>query len=146
VRNALSYLEPGPFLVIYGDVFFDESITPLIRTHRRRRPAATLAVHEEVSAAGKGVVELDSGGRVTHFIEKGEPGPGRFLINSGIYVLESDFTRSLPRGVFLDFGHHVLPQAVEAGAAVVAQRLNRPVIDIGTHYGLAMARARAEAP
>jgi NDP-sugar pyrophosphorylase family protein len=143
VRNALSYLEPGPFIVLYGDVFLEESIDAMLGFHREQGAIATIAVHEADSAEGKGVVEVDDSARVTRFSEK-EPGEaGRILINSGIYVLESEILAPLEPGVVCDFGHDVLPWAVEHGLPVFAYRLRKPVIDIGTPAGLALARSVA---
>lgn len=141
VRRALPHLEPGPFLVVYGDVVVDDRFAPLVETHMRERPSATLAVHEEASAEGKGVLEIDTSGRVTAFVEKGQPGPGPFLINSGLYVLESKIVAALPENVPCDFGHDVFPPALAAGEVIVIHRLTRPVVDIGTEEGLARARS-----
>jgi NDP-sugar pyrophosphorylase family protein len=143
VRRALPYLGDEPFLALYGDVLWYEPLAPLVKTHAEARPAATLAVHEAASAEGKGVVEVDSTGSVTGFVEKGASGSGPFLINSGIYMVEPELVRSLPVGVPLDFGHDVLPAAVADGNPILAHRLARPVIDIGTEEGLARARALA---
>jgi mannose-1-phosphate guanylyltransferase len=145
VRNALSYLEPGPFIVLYGDVLLEEPIETMLGFHRDRGAVATIAVHEQDSAEGKGVVEVDDSGRVRRFSEK-EPGDaGRVLINSGVYVLESEIVAPLERGVVCDFGHDVFPWAVEHGVPVFAYRLRKPVIDIGTPEGLALARSVAGA-
>jgi NDP-sugar pyrophosphorylase family protein len=143
VRRALSCLGPGAFLVVYGDVFLDDRLAPLIATHLQARPTATLAVHEEALADGKGVVEVDAAGRVTAFVEKGQRGRGRFLINSGIYVVEPELVSSLPEGLPLDFGHDVLPRALRAGETILTHRLARPVIDVGTKEGLARAQELA---
>jgi NDP-sugar pyrophosphorylase family protein len=146
VRNALSDLEPGPFIVLYGDVLIEEPIQAMVQLHRDQGAVATLALHEADSAEGKGVVEIDDDGRVTTFAEK-EPGAaGRVLVNSGIYVLESDILAPLERGVVSDFGHDVFPWALERGLPLFAYRLSRPVIDIGTPEGLALARSVGGAP
>jgi NDP-sugar pyrophosphorylase family protein len=155
VRNALQHLEPGPFLVLYGDVVVREPVFAMLELHRDSGALATLAVHEAETAEGKGVVEVRPDGRVGGFTEK--PDAGRIgqqavrpaLVNSGIYVLESEFVSELPHGVEVDFGHDVFPRALATGVPVFAHRLSRPVIDIGTPSGLALAResayARAEA-
>jgi NDP-sugar pyrophosphorylase family protein len=143
VRRALPYLEPGPFLVLYGDVVVDDGLESLIATHASAQPAATLAVHEEPSAEGKGVVKVDASGRVTAFVEKGERGTGPFLVNSGLYVIESELVSELPENTAYDFGHDVFPQALGAGETMLVHRLARPVVDIGTEEGLARARALA---
>src|SRR5947207_283090 len=143
VRNALPLLEPGPFVVLYGDVCIDEPLDGMVDAHRANGAVATVAVHEAESAEGKGVVEVDEGGRVERFAEKQSRAAGPVLINSGVYVLESDIVALLAPDVPSDFGHDVFPKAVDQGLAVFAWRLSSPVIDIGTPQGLSLARANA---
>lgn len=144
VRNALPYLEPGPFLVLYGDILIDQPVKSLLECHRKRNARATLAVHEAESSVGKGVVEVDPSGRVTKFTEKATRKSGRALINSGLYILNTDLVAELWPGVPRDFGHDVFPSAVDRGVAIFAVRLAWPVIDIGTPDGLYLARSHVE--
>jgi NDP-sugar pyrophosphorylase family protein len=141
VRNALPYLQPGPFLVLYGDVVIVEPLDRMLELHRDRGAIATLAVHEASSAEGKGAVEVDETDRVTRFAEKSPQTTGPALINSGLYVLESELVASLAPGEASDFGRDVFPGAVDGGSPVFAYRLATPVIDIGTPEGLSLARA-----
>ncbi len=145
VRNALRWLEPGPFLVVYGDVFIDEPIDSILECHQSSRAIATLAVHEADASEGKGVVEVAPTGRVTGFKEKELRGPGRVLVNSGIYVLESSIMTLVPPGEEADFGRDVFPRALERGLSIYAAPLGSPVIDIGTPEGLSLARSRVGA-
>jgi mannose-1-phosphate guanylyltransferase len=142
VRNALAELEPGPFVVLCGDVLVDEPLDPILRLHRATGALATLAVHEAGSAEGKGVVEVDPAGRVVRFVEKGAQAPGRVLINSGVYVLESDVVSPLVPGVPSDFGRDLFPAALWHGLPLFAARFSSPVIDVGTPEGLSLARVR----
>jgi mannose-1-phosphate guanylyltransferase len=143
VRNAFRHLDAWPALIVYGDIFVDDRIEPLMTAHRRFGGTATLAVHEASSAEGKGVVDVDRTGRVRSFVEKSHQAEGPVLINSGIYVVERDLIAGLPEGIPLDFGHDVLPRAASEGVSLYAHRLRQPVIDIGTPEGLALARRRA---
>jgi NDP-sugar pyrophosphorylase family protein len=145
VRNALAHLEPGPFIVLYGDVVVDQPLDAMLALHRDRGAVATLAVHHSESAEGKGVVVVDDVDRVTRFAEKQTSARGPALINSGLYILETDLVAPLVPGVATDFGADVLPGAVDAGLPVMAFRLASAVIDIGTPDGLAQARAAAAA-
>jgi mannose-1-phosphate guanylyltransferase len=141
VRNALRHLEPGPFVVLYGDVLVEEQLGSLLEFHRAAGSLATLAVHEADSAEGKGILEIEPTGRVTRFVEKGQQNTGRALINSGMYVLESDLLSSVAPGAVCDFGEDVFPQALARGLPIFAFRLRSPVIDIGTPEGLSLARS-----
>jgi mannose-1-phosphate guanylyltransferase len=137
VRKALARLTPGPFIVVYGDVVFEDPFDGLIERHHSSGADATLAVHRGTSAAGKGTVEVDDNGMVDAFAEKPAfARQGDFLINSGIYVLETDFVASLPAGVPLDFGHDVLPASLSSGARVATFVLSHPVVDVGTPEGI----------
>jgi mannose-1-phosphate guanylyltransferase len=143
VRNALPLLEPGPFVVLYGDVLIDEALSALLATHRRSAALATLAVHRAENVEGKGVVRVDATGRVTGFLEKPAEASARALINSGMYILETDLVATLPCGMELDFGQDVFPRAVERKLRIFAHTLLVPAIDIGTPEGLAQAQRRA---
>jgi NDP-sugar pyrophosphorylase family protein len=143
-RNALPLLEPGPFLVLYGDVLVDEPLAPVFEFHRRQRAFATLVVHEAESAEGKGVVRVDARGRVSSFEEKTHREPGPVLINSGVYVLETKLLAPLPVGVAADFGKDVFPNALAQGIPIFSYQVASPVIDIGTPEGLAQAGAAVE--
>jgi mannose-1-phosphate guanylyltransferase len=145
VRNALALLQPGPFLVLYGDVLVRDSLRPMIELHGKHKGVATLAVHRADCADGKGTVEVDAEGRITRFIEKGATTARHpFLINSGIYVIEAALVSSLPPGRFCDFGMDVFPQALRQDRLMLAHVLRWPVIDLGTREGLAQGRAAAE--
>jgi mannose-1-phosphate guanylyltransferase len=146
VRNALPHLEPGPFLIVYGDVLINESLRPLLALHQTSGAVATLAVHGAHSAEGKGVVDVDEVGRVRGFLEKGLHVNEPVLINSGIYVVETELVAALPAGQFSDFGIDVFPQALQSGLPIFASRLASPVVDIGTPEGLSLARSMVGAP
>jgi mannose-1-phosphate guanylyltransferase len=144
VRNSLQYLKPAPFLVLYGDVLVQESLGGMVDFHRTSGAVATIAVHSSDSVEGKGVVEVDETGRVKQFAEKPARSGGAALINSGIYVIEEDLLASVPRGSMADFGQDVFPMALANGMPLVAYRLKRPVVDIGTPGGLELARSIVE--
>jgi mannose-1-phosphate guanylyltransferase len=138
VRNALEHLGREPFVVLYGDVVIDEPLTDLAAAHQTCHAAATLTVYESATTVGKGVVEVDDRGRVLRFVEKNRSGPG--LVNAGLYVVDPRLIAMLPAEHPLDFGHDVLPAAVDRGERVFAYRLVAPVVDVGTPEDLERAR------
>jgi len=143
VRNALEALGPDAFLVLYGDVIFEEPIEPLAATHRERGAVATLSVYESDRLEGKGVVSVDSEGLVTGFIERGEHAPGETgLVNAGLYVIEPRLVATLAPGVAADFGHDVFPAALARGERLATHSLGAPAIDVGTPDDLERARLR----
>jgi NDP-sugar pyrophosphorylase family protein len=141
IRNALPQLGRDSFLVLYGDVLVDEPLGPMLEFHRQQDVLATLAVYESSLTEGKGVVRLDSGGRVTSFEEKNHGQRGPALVNAGLYLINPQLVASLPRGEAADFGDDVFPRALERGWHIAAYPMGAPVLDIGTPEGLALARA-----
>lgn len=143
VRNALPHLDGEAFVVLYGDVLIDAPLAPMLALHGEHAAAATLAVYEGQSTLGKGVVDVDERGRVRRFVEKEPDRTGPGLVNAGLYVVEPALVAPLPAEVPLDFGHDVLPAAVDRGERILAHRLPGPVLDIGTPEALELARTLA---
>ena len=143
VRNALEYLGSEPFAVLYGDVIIQEPLDQLADVHRNTGAIATLTVYEAESTIGKGVVEVDEHGRILRFAEKQSERSGPGCVNAGLYLLDPDLVAALPHGEPLDFGHDVLPAAVDRGEPVFAYRLGAPVLDVGTREDLELARRLA---
>jgi NDP-sugar pyrophosphorylase family protein len=141
VRNALDQLGEGAFVVLYGDVLFEQPLEPLVRSHRERGALATLAVYESDSLHGKGVISADASGRITGFVEHGDFEPGaRGLVNAGLYVLEPALVAALQPGLPADFGHDLFPAALARGDHLAVHMLAAPVLDVGTPADLRRAR------
>lgn len=141
VRNALDQLGERAFVVLYGDVLFEEPLEPLVRAHRERGALATLAVYESDSLEGKGVISADPSGRITGFVEHGDFEPGaRGLVNAGLYVLEPALVATLEPGRAADFGHDLFPAALARGEHLAVHMLAAPVLDVGTPADLRRAR------
>ena len=73
-----------PFLLTYGDGLSDVNIKKLVEFHKKNKKLATLTA---IQNAGRfGVLNIDSGNKVSSFLEKpkGESG----WINGGFFVLE----------------------------------------------------------
>jgi mannose-1-phosphate guanylyltransferase len=142
VRNALPALGNESFFVLYGDVVVDQPLAPIARAHRARGAAATVTVYESDQVEGKGTVVVDDDGWVRRFAEKQALVRAPALVNAGLYLLEPGFLAGLPPGTEADFGHDVFPSAIARGSRLLAYRLPRPVIDVGTPDGLRLARER----
>lgn len=137
--NALGMLGDDAFFVIYGDVMLFEPLAPIIRTHLNSGAVATLAVYKRDNTRAKGVVEIDSHGRVQSFVEQDPDRTGPGLVNAGLYLVGPALLADSPRNAFLDFGHDVFPDALRMGQHLQTH-LIPSVLDIGTPEDLASAR------
>ena len=148
--GALSPLRPfleGEefFVVLYGDVLTDQPLGPVIDAHRRSRADATLLLTEVDDPRRAGMVELDAGDRVLRLVEKPPHWPAsERWANGGVYLLGPRVWAFGPGSGYHDFGFHLLPAMLAAGARVQGFRSTRTLIDIGSHERLGQATAAVE--
>lgn len=138
-----------PFVVVYGDLYTNLDLTRLIKFHcGHKRGAfpdllATLALYRVPNPTECGLVEQDTVGRVTRFVEK--PPPDQVftdLANAGVMICEPNILEFVPKDTVYDFGRDLFPERLEAGAPLLSQPLadNEFLIDIGTPGGYARAQ------
>jgi len=86
VRRIQKYIDSGTFMVTYGDGVADLDITALVSFHRAHGKLATVTSVRPVSRYG--VLDLDGGGKVAHFVEKprveGWVSVGFFVFERGV--------------------------------------------------------------
>lgn len=114
-------------LVLSGDHIYQMDYSAMIAAHRAGGAVVTLAVHRVpvAEASSFGVVQRGADGRIVDFVEKpaqpqGDPDdPTTALVSMGVYVFDWAWLRSaLDTGrTDADFGHDILPLAVETGLA-----------------------------
>ncbi len=134
-QNLYSIVREAPthLIVLSGDHVYKMDYGKMLRVHKERGAAATIATIEvrREDTARFGVVQADDDDRVVGFLEKPAPdtvGPGHapVLASMGIYVFRMDvLTQALEADAASashhDFGHDILP-ALIAQAPVVAYR------------------------
>jgi len=105
VKNAEKYLDET-FLMLNGDIFTDLDITAMMKLHRDREAKITIARTPVKDPTSYGLIEADTQGRITRFIEK--PSTNEIttnLINAGIYILEPDILTHIPPRVNFSIEH-----------------------------------------
>lgn len=124
------------FIVMNGDSFLELDLRRPINLHRTHGGIATLAVVPVENSGRYGTVHVDSGNRVTKFLEKtGDEAPG--LINAGIYVFSSAIFDHIPAGP-VSLEKDVFPKLLSLGFYAVQER--GVFIDIGTPKDYAQAQ------
>ena len=96
-RLALSLLEPGPFFMVNGDTLTDLDLSSLARAHAAAEPLVTMALALNTEPDRYGGVQLDEGGRVTRFVERGDAARGSFHF-IGVQIASPDAFADLPPG------------------------------------------------
>jgi mannose-1-phosphate guanylyltransferase/phosphomannomutase len=104
------------FLVISGDALCDIDLTALLRFHEEKGAAVTIGLKSVENPLEFGIVVADGEGRVERFLEK--PSWGQVFsdtINTGIYVLEPEVLKHIPREGPYDFSKELFPLLLEMG-------------------------------
>ncbi len=132
VKNVERYLDE-PFLVLNGDVFSDLDVMSMVRFHQERKARVTIALTPVDDPSSYGLIETDTEGRVTRFLEKpawSQATPS--MINAGTYILEPDVLAEIPPEREVSFEREVFPQLLARGEPVYAYSSSTYWIDIGT--------------
>ncbi|WP_048148184.1 sugar phosphate nucleotidyltransferase [Palaeococcus ferrophilus] len=120
------------FLVIYGDVFTNFDYGELIKAHRENDGLVTVALTKVYDPEKYGVVELSEDGKVVGFEEKPHR-PKTNLIDAGIYVVNKEILKDVPKNREVYFEREILPKYVGQGL-VYGHLMPRETywVDLGT--------------
>jgi glucose-1-phosphate adenylyltransferase len=136
VLRNLNVVEHDPsdtVLVLAGDHIYKMDYQPFVTAHRRRRADVTIAVRRVplAEASRMGILALDESDRVTEWQEKPKQ-PKSDLASMGVYVFSKRTLRRWLAEDRVDFGRHVIPAMLDAGARVFGYRFNGYWQDVGT--------------
>ncbi len=115
VKLVEHYLDET-FLVVSGDAVTDMDLGALLRFHRERGAAATLALKRVPDPLEFGVVITAEDGRIERFLEK--PTWGEVFsdtINTGVYALEPEVLAEIPADQPFDFSKELFPKLLADG-------------------------------
>ena len=134
VRRLQPFLDER-FFVLYGDVLTDLDLAALDRFHTAQQAALTAALYHVPRPWECGIVDMDSSGRISRFVEK-PPKAAVFsdLANAGIYVMEPSLITAIPPDAFYDFGRDLFPSLLRHGAAIYGYPIGPDdyLLDIGS--------------
>lgn len=88
-----------PCLVMNGDLLTDLNFQSMIDFHSSTGAAATVGIFEREIRIDLGVLEISDDHRVVRYQEKPT---SRYLASMGVYILDPDVLRYIPRGVRYD--------------------------------------------
>jgi len=131
--NVIEHDASDTVVVLAGDHVYKMDYQPFVAAHRRRRADVTIAVRRVplAEASRMGILALDDADRVTEWQEKPKQ-PKSDLASMGVYVFSKKALRRWLSEDRPDFGRHVIPAMLEAGARVFGYRYNGYWQDVGT--------------
>jgi glucose-1-phosphate adenylyltransferase len=136
VLRNLNVVEHSPgdtVLVLAGDHIYKMDYQPFVAAHRRHRADVTIAVRRVplAEASRMGILALDEQNRVIDWQEKPKQ-PKSDLASMGVYVFSKKTLRRWLSEDRADFGAHVVPAMLDAGARVYGYRYSGYWQDVGT--------------
>ena len=131
--NVIEHDQADIILVLAGDHIYKMDYAPFVAAHRRHRADVTIAVRRVplAEATRMGILALDENDRVIEWQEKPKQ-PKSDLASMGVYVFSKKTLRRWLSEDRVDFGAHVIPAMLEAGARVFGYRYNGYWQDVGT--------------
>mgnify|MGYP000692791724 CR=1 FL=1 len=107
------------FIVISGDVFTNINLTDIVRFHKKKGALVTIALTRVTDPTEYGIALLDDEFRIRKFLEK--PSWSEVfsnLVNMGIYVMEPDVLRLIPKDKKFDFSRDLFPLLLKKDEAL----------------------------
>lgn len=132
--NSCPFLH-NPFLVVYGDNFFEYDLREAIDFHERKKGTATVVLYEKENIAQSGVALLGEDDRIIKFIEK--PKQNEFishLVNTGLYILKPSVLNYIPTRKFFDFSKDVFPEMINRKEKIFGIVLKGNLIAVDTPF------------
>lgn len=116
------------FWIFYADVLTDLDLDEMLKQHSELGAIATIGVYRVPDPSRCGIVQVDTKGWITEFIEKPKLPVGN-LAFSGILLASREFLSVVPEHSPADIGFDVLPRLV---GRMAAYEIKDYLIDIGT--------------
>jgi NDP-sugar pyrophosphorylase family protein len=132
VRSAAGDID-RTLLVLNGDVLSDLDVRAFLRSHRKRRAAASIALARVKDPTLYGLVETAPNGRILRFLEK--PTWDEVTcntINAGAYLFEPSAIARIPPGVPYSLERGLFPSLRGAGLTFYGFVTSGYWMDIGT--------------
>lgn len=136
------YRIKGTLLAMNGDSLVQLDFFQMLCAHIAHGAVATVGLARVDSTFRYGRVDIDEAGRIRAFAEKsGESSPG--LINSGVYVFQSEVFAEIPAERAVSLERQVLPGLI-SGRRLFSFSTQGQFIDIGVPEEFARAQTEIE--
>jgi mannose-1-phosphate guanylyltransferase/phosphomannomutase len=120
-------------LVVSGDLLTDFNLKEILEFHSKKGSIFTIGATTVKNPYQFGIIKMDEEGKVVRFLEK--PSPAEVfsnIINAGIYVIEPEVFKYVPKGIEFDFSKDLIPILLSKNEPVYAFEFKGYWRDIGT--------------
>ncbi|MDR1941519.1 MAG: NDP-sugar synthase [Endomicrobium sp.] len=134
VKKNESFFD-GTFVVMSGDGLSDVNLKEALAFHKKNKSAATIVLKKIDTRFEYGITLTDKRGKVKKFVEK--PLWGDVFantVNTGIYILEPEIFKYIPKNKFFDFGADLFPLLLKNKKNIFGYVTRQYWTDIGNIY------------
>lgn len=127
-------LDSEPFVLVFGDVFFDIDLNRMINFHKQNGAEATLFVHPNSHPFDSDLVETDSNGKIVKFDSKHNIRDYWYknCVNAGLYILNPSVCMQVKSPVKTDLEKEILAEMISDNRLVYGYRSPEYIKDVGT--------------
>lgn len=128
LRLALTLLKSDTVMIMNGDSLCDCDLKKFLRFHKSKKADVSLLLTKVSGTSRFGRVNIERGGRIVSFEEKGQDGAG--WINGGIYLISRVYLSEIPQRRAVSFEKEMFPKWVNRN--FYGYQSKGRFIDIGT--------------
>ena len=138
IRLASVYLRSETALILNGDSYCQLDIDEFSAFHQLHKSRASIALTQVENAGRYGLVQLNQGGEIISFKEKGQPSSAGW-INAGLYLIQREVIVTIPVDKAVSIEHDVFPKWI--GKSLFGFKGGGRFLDIGTPESYAAAES-----
>lgn len=129
------------FFVVYGDIFTDQDLNPIIQKHLKTNSIGTILLHKRKNS--NSMITVDKNGIIENFYERPSEDLKKelnnqnidFYVNSAIYLLSEKILDLIPSNKKVDFPKDIFPLLIkDRKLSGVPLTGNRVAIDTPDRY------------
>ena len=118
------------FFVLYGDVFIQVDLLQMLSFHKNKKSLFTLAVHKAKHPKDSDLVEFNQDKKIIRWL-KVPHGKTSGVNSAGLYIINEQVLKYLPKKVPFDFAHDFIPLLINK-IPLYAYQTEELMMDIGT--------------
>jgi len=134
--GAIKYTESffdETYIVFNSDILSDINITDMIKFHKQKSAAVTIAVTKVANPSAYGVIEYNENCYASSFTEKPKMSEIKSnYINAGIYIFEPYVLKEIPSGKVVSVERETYPLLLQKGYPIAVYKSDAYWMDIGT--------------
>lgn len=132
IKNTQEFFN-DTFLIFNADILSNINVLDMLKFHKDKKAAVTIAVTKVENPSLYGVIEYDADFYAESFTEKPKPSEIKSnYINAGIYIFEPNVLKEIPASKVVSIERETYPLLLSKGYPIAVYKSKEYWMDIGT--------------